>query len=108
MRRKHKCRLAVAREAVSAYSLPVIVARQHFPQPKHLAEANPEGFPARHAKGQEAHFHCRNNSNLISSCSSLDSKAPDASSAPFGGHSCAAQPATTKLPARTSAPPRTN
>src|SRR5258706_1430289 len=59
MRRKHKCRLAVAREAVSAYSLPVIVARQHFPQPEHLAEANPEGFPARHAKGQEAHFHCR-------------------------------------------------
>src|SRR6266404_2448237 len=90
MRRKHKCRLAVAREAVSAYSLPVIVARQHFPQPEHLAEANPEGFPARHAKGQEAHFHCRNNSNLISSCSSLDSKAPEASSALFGGHSRAA------------------
>src|SRR6266403_4368 len=90
MRRKHKCRLAVAREAVSAFSLPVIVARQHFPKPEHLAEANPESFPARHPKGQEAHFHCRNNSNLISSRSSLDSKAPEASSALFGGRSRAA------------------
>lgn len=43
--------------------------------PEHLAEANPETL-LKYADGQEAHFHCRDNSNLISTCSSLDSKGP--------------------------------
>src|SRR5258706_5882633 len=60
-------------------TLPVAAASRRSPS---------ESFQARHAKGQEAHFHCRNNSNLISTCSSLDSKAPDASSALFRCHSC--------------------